>query len=126
MRKKIKPAESFKYYRYSYPFKKQVIEEVENGLISMNQASKKYGVYRSTIQRWFDKMGNFEKRLRAMGGKSPKQEIAALRRRIKVLEQEKEILDFALDMVDKEAGVDMRKKYLPESLQHLNKKKGKK
>jgi transposase-like protein len=122
---KNKQAEEKVILHYSYGFKKQVIEEIENGLISMNQAAKKYKVYRSTIQRWFQKMGNFEKRLRAMGGKSPRQEISALRRKIKELEQEKEILDFAIDMLQEESGVDIRKKFLPESLQNTLKRKGK-
>jgi transposase-like protein len=125
MATKKEQAEEPVILHYSYGFKKQVIEEIENGLISMNQAAKKYHVYRSTIQRWFAKMGNFEKRLRTMGGKSPRQEISALRRKIKQLEQEKEILDFALDMVQEECGVDMRKKFLPESLQTTLKKRGK-
>ncbi len=60
MKSKIPPAESYKHYRYSYSFKKQVIEEIENGQISMNAAAKKYGASRSTIKKWFDKMGNFK------------------------------------------------------------------
>ena len=90
----------------------------------MNQSSIKYHIGRSTIQRWFDKMGNFEKRLKAMGGRLAKQEIQLLRRQLKVLEQQNDILNFALDMVEEESGVDMRKKYLPESL-ISTKKKGK-
>jgi len=108
-------AEKSGYLGYSYVFKKQVIEEIENGFISMNQASKKYHLCRSTVQRWFDKMGNFEKRLKVMGGKSARQEIVLLKRQLKVLEQSNELLHYALDMVEEECGVDIRKKYLPES-----------
>ena len=126
MKKKETQAEERGYLGYSYVFKKQVIEEIENGFISMNQASKKYNLSRSTIQRWFDKMGNFEKRLKAMGGKSARQEIVLLKRQLKVLEQDNEILHFALDMVKEECGVDLKKKYLPESLDSTKKSKGKK
>ena len=76
-------------------------------------------------------MGNFEKRLKAMGGKSARQEIVLLKRQLKVLEQDNEILHFALDMVKEECGVDLRKKYLPDpiaigSLDSTKKRKEKK
>ena len=124
MKSKIPPAESYKYYRYSFSFKKQVIEEIENGQISMNAASIKYEVSRSTIKRWFDKMGNFDKKLRSMKGRSPGQKIKEMEARIKRLEQEKEILSFTIDLISEETGVDMVKKYLPESQKNI--KKGKK
>lgn len=123
MNSKKPPAESFKYYRYSYSFKKQVIEEIENGQISMNAASKKYEVSRSTLKKWFDKMGNFDKKLRNMQGRSPGQKIKELEARIKRLEQEKEYLSFAIDMISEETGTDMLKKYLPESHPNTRKKK---
>lgn len=126
MKEKKKQAEEKGFLGYSYAFRKQVIEEIENGFISMNQASLKYHISRSTIQRWFDKMGNFDKRLKAMGGKSARQEIVLLKRQLKVLEQSNEILNFALDMVEEECGVDIRKKYLPESLESTRKRRGRK
>ena len=70
MLKEKKLAEEKGFLGYSYAFRKQVIEEIENGFTSMYQASIKYRLNRSTVQRWFDKMGSFEKRLKAMGGKS--------------------------------------------------------
>jgi len=124
MNRKKPPAESYKYYRYSYSFKKQVIEEIENGQISMNAAALKYEVSRSTIKKWFDKMGNFDKKLRSMKGKSPGEKIREMKARIDRLEQEKEILSFAIDMISEETGTDMLKKYLPESQKTLRKRKG--
>jgi len=125
MNSKKPPAESYKHYRYSYSFKKQVIEEIENGQISMNQASLKYEVSRSTIQKWFDKMGNFDKKLRSMQGRSPKQKMRSMKARIDRLEEEKEILSFAIDMISEEVGTDMLKKYLPESHKNIRKRKEK-
>jgi len=124
MNRKKPPTESYKYYRYSYSFKKQVIEEIENGQISMNAAALKYEVSRSTIKKWFDKMGNFDKKLRSMKGKSPGEKIREMKARIDRLEQEKEILSFAIDMISEETGTDMLKKYLPESQKTLRKRKG--
>jgi len=125
MNRKKPPAESYKYYRYSYSFKKQVIEEIENGQISMNAAALKYEVSRSTIKKWFDKMGNFDKKLRSMQGRSPKQKMLSMKTRIDRLEEEKEILSFAIDMISEEVGTDMLKKYLPESHKNIRKRKEK-
>jgi transposase-like protein len=125
MKKKIPPAEKYKFYRYSYAFKKQVIEEVENGQISMNQAAKKYDISRSTLQKWFTKMGNLEKRIRGLQGMSPRQKLRDMSARIKRLEQEKEILSFAMEMISEEVGTDMLKKYLPESQEVIKKRKKK-
>ena len=115
MNEKIKQAGSYKYYRYSYAFKKQVIEDIENGIISMNQASKKYKVSRSAIQTWFNRMGNLNKRIKALQGMSPREKLRDMDARIKRLEKEKEILTFAIDMISEEVGTDMLKKYIPES-----------
>jgi transposase-like protein len=123
MKKKIEPAEKYKFYRYSYSFKKQIIEELENGQLSMNQASKKYNISRSTIQKWFTKMGNLEKRIKGLQGMSPRQKLRDMNARIKRLEQEKEILSFAMDMISEEVGTDMLKKYLPESQEVIKKRR---
>ena len=123
MKKKIKQAGSYKYYRYSYSFKKQVIEEIENGIISMNQASKKYKVSRSAIQTWFNRMGNLNKRIKALQGMSPREKLRDMDARIKRLEKEKEILSFAIDMISEEVGTDMLKKYLPESQDIIRKRR---
>jgi transposase-like protein len=125
MYKKIKEAEKYKYYRYSYSFKKQVIEEIENGQISMNQASKKYKVSRSSLQTWFNKMGDLDKRIRALKGMSPRERLRDMSARIKRLEQEKEIFSFAIDMISEEIGTDMLKKYLPESQEVIKKRRKK-
>jgi Transposase. len=125
MYKEIDEAGSYKYYRYSYSFKKQVIEEIENGLISMNQASKKYKISRSCIQTWFNKMGNLNKRIKALQGMSPREKLRDMDARIKRLEKEKEILSFAIGMISEEVGTDMLKKYLPESQEVIKKRRRK-
>ena len=55
---KIPAAERFKN-RYSYAYKVAVVEAVENGKFSQNQASRKYGVHRKTISKWIKKYSIF-------------------------------------------------------------------
>ena len=114
--KKATPATKITYQGYPHGLKLSILAEVENGQASINQAAKKYGVSRSAIQRWMRKMGTFDKKLREMGGNSAKQEIRRLRQKIKDLETQKIILETAIEIVEEEYGVDVKKKFLPEPL----------
>jgi transposase-like protein len=102
--------------RYSYAYKREVIESIENGKLSQNQASRIYGVHRKTIRGWLDKYGNFDKKLREMGGKSPKQNLADLRAKLRVAQGENQVLKAVMSIIEEEYGEEMLKKYLPESL----------
>ena len=102
--------------RYSYAFKLEVIEVIENGKLSMNKASKVYGIHHKTIVEWMKKYGNFDKKLRSMGGKSPRQEINELRAKLKVSQGENDVLKAVMSILEDEYGEEMLKKYLPELL----------
>ena len=52
-----KPPKQRKSIRYSEAFKLQVIEQIENGTYSHNQASRVYGCSQSTIHGWLKKYG---------------------------------------------------------------------
>ena len=125
MKSKKEVATEINAITYSFAFKKQIVDEIEQGLVSIRHAFIKYSMHRQTVQRWFKKYGSFDKKLAAMGGKSPKQEILLLRKRVKDLELEKEVLDMAIDIVSEIYGEDVRKKYLPESLTNGRKAKRK-
>ena len=118
MKKSDNPAPKAGAKAISYGKKKEITDAIENGQLSMNQAAKLHGISRSTIQRWFKKIGNFEKKLLHMGGKSAQQEIRDLKKRIQELECKEIIYQTAIDVVEKDFGIS-RKKLLPESLQHF-------
>jgi len=102
--------------QYSYGYKKEILEQIENGKLSQCQASKLYGVHRRTISRWISKYGNFDKKLKEMGGKSPRQELADLRAKLRVSQGENEVLKAVMGIIGEEYGEEVLKKYLPESL----------
>ena len=102
--------------RYSYSFKKEVVESVENGKMSQNQASLYYGVHRRSVSDWLKKYGNLDKKLREMGGKSPRQNIDDLRAKLRTSESENSVLKAVLSIIEEDCGEEMLKKYLPESL----------
>jgi transposase-like protein len=107
----------------SFDFKLSVIDEINNGLISLNYASKKYNISRSTIEYWRNKLSNYASKSKSM---SKEQEIKKLKERIEELEFVK---DFQQDMIvefEKITGEELSKKFLPEHLaQEIQRKKKK-
>lgn len=113
--KETNQAAKITYQGYRWGLKISIVEEVENGQISVNQASIKYGIARSTIQKWIKKFGNLDRKLRDMGGKSPKQEIEELKKKLKKAEMQRDILETAIEIVEDEYGVNVKKKFLSKS-----------
>lgn len=107
----------------SFDFKLSVIAEINNGRISVNYASKKYDISRSTIQYWMKKLSNYE----SLSMQSNKDlEIKKLRERIEALEF---IKDFQQDIIvefEKVTGQELSKKFLPEHLANEIQRKKKK
>ena len=101
---------------YSLAFKLSVVDQVEKGLLTYKQAQVKYGIQgRSTVLVWLRKHGQLDwKSNRPMKDKQPpRRKINELEARIKRLEQEKMILNRAIDIADEQFGTNIRKKYLP-------------
>jgi transposase-like protein len=121
-RKEESQAIKITYQGYSWGLKISIIEEIENGNISINQAARKYRVSRTAIQRWMKKYGNLDKKLREMGGRSPKQEISELKKKLKQVELERDILETALEIIEDEYGVDVKKKFLSQYQRDILKK----
>jgi len=107
----------------SFDFKLSVIDEINNGLLSLNYASKKHNISRSTIAYWMKKLSNYASKSKGM---SKNDELKKLRDSIEELEF---IKDFQQDMIvefEKITGEELSKKFLPEPLaQEIQKKKKK-
>jgi transposase len=100
---------------YSLAFKLQIIYEVEKGELTYKEAQRRYGIQgRSTVLVWLRKHGSLDWQSNPMKGKrTPQQQIRDLEKRIKRLEQEKIILNKAIDVADEMFDTNIRKKYLP-------------
>ncbi len=97
----------------SFDFKLSVIDEINNGIISANYASKKYNISRSTIAYWIQKLSSFEQNSKRM---SKNDEIKKLRERIRELEFIKELQQDIIIDFEKTTGEELSKKFLPETL----------
>ena len=101
------------YKKATLELKLFVVDQIQNGQISTNFASKKYDIPRTTISYWIRKYSTL---VQQNTGMSKNDEIKKLRERIEELEFVK---DFQQDIIaDMEliTGVDMSKKSLPETL----------
>ena len=90
-----------------------VIDEIINGQISVNHASKRYKISRSSINYWMKKLSSFEQKNRHM---SKHDEIKKLKERIEELEFIKDLQQDIIADFEKSTGQDYAKKYMPETL----------
>ena len=107
----------------SFDFKLSVIDEINNGQISANYASKKHNISRSTIDYWRKKLSNYASKSKGM---SKDEELKKLREKVEELEF---IKDFQQDIIiefENVTGKELSKKFLPEHLANEIQRKKKK
>ena len=118
---KKEPGRKKSYQKVGFELRLFVIDQIHNGQISINFASKKYGIPRSSIQYWIKKYSTLEQ---INTGMNKDKQIKKLKEKIEELEFVK---DFQQDIIaDMEliTGVDMSKKSLPKTLaKEIQKKK---
>jgi transposase-like protein len=109
------------YQKVSFDLKLSIIDQIINGQISVNHASKVHNISRSSITYWMQKLRTFEQKSKGM---SKNDEIKKLRERIEALEFIKEIQQDIIAELEVCTGEDFSKKLLPESLhKEIHKKK---
>lgn len=101
------------YQKVSFESKLAIIDEINNGLISVNHASKIYGISRSSITYWMKKLSSF---MQTKKGMSKNDEIRKLKERIEALEFIKDLQQDIIVDFEKVTGQELSKKYLPETL----------
>lgn len=101
------------YQQISFDLKLSIIDEINNGLISVNHASDVYGISRSSITYWIKKLSSFAQTKKGM---SKNDEIKKLKERIEALEFMKDLQQDIIVDFEKITGQELSKKYLPETL----------
>jgi transposase-like protein len=99
---------------YSLAFKLEIVDAVEKGELTYKQAQMRHGIQgRSTVLIWLRKHGRLDwKESETMKKDTPNKKIRELEKKLKRLEQEKEVLNRAIDIADSQFKTDIRKKYL--------------
>lgn len=107
----------------SFLYKIQVIEQINNGQISLNYASIKYNISKSTIEYWMKKLSNYDQKIKAV---SKDDEIKKLKNKVEDLEFIKEFQQELIVEFEKATGEELSKKYFPEWLSNEIQRKKKK
>lgn len=124
---------------YSLSFKLQIVQEIEQGRLSVTGAQRMYGIQGSvTVITWLRKHGYFdwENQTPSHMPKTPEQKILELEAKVKLLEKQKAFLeqqasradqkaiifDMMIDLAEKEYQIDIRKNSSPEQLTNTNSK----
>jgi hypothetical protein len=107
----------------SFKYKLFVIEQINNGQISLNYASKKYNISKSTIEYWMKKLSNLEQTDKSI---SKDNEIKKLKSKIEDLEFIKEFQQDLIIEFEQVTGEELSKKFLPGWLSNEIQRKKKK
>lgn len=113
MKDKNQPCRKKSYKKIGFDLKLIIIDQIQNGQISVNHAAKKYQVSRASIDYWLKKYSTLEQKKKAM---SKKDQIKKLQEKIDELEFIKEFQQGYIADLENETGLDLAKKYLPETL----------
>jgi transposase-like protein len=111
------------YQKVTFEHKLFVIDQIKNGQISANFASKKYNISRATIHYWMKKLSNYSQE---KTGLSKDDEIKKLKNRIEDLEGIKAFQQDIIVEFEQVTGEELSKKYLPEWLANEIQRKKKK
>ena len=115
---------------YSLSLKLQIVQEIEQGLLTTTKALEKYGIQAaSTVRTWLKKYGNFDYQytINQDMSKTPEQRILELEQQVKLLEKQKNraehlaeradkkaiLFDMMIDIAEKEFNIPIRKKQEP-------------
>jgi len=115
---------------YSLSLKLQIVQEIEQGLLTTTGALDRYGIQAaSTVRNWLRKFGNFDYQYTIAQGmsKTPEQRILELEQQVKLLEKQKNraeylaeradkkaiLFDMMIDIAEKEFNIPIRKKQEP-------------
>ena len=121
MEEEKSPCRKKAYQKVGFELRLSIIDEIQNGRISINYASKKHNLSRSTITYWMQKYSTLEQRKQGM---SKQHEVKRLKDRIEELEFIKELQQDIIIDLERITGGDLAKKSLPGTLaKELSKKK---
>ena len=113
MKQENQPCRKKTYKKVGFDLKLIIIDQIQNGQISINHAAKKYEVSRASIDYWLKKYSTLEQKKKAV---SKKDQIKKLQEKIDELEFIKEFQQGYIADLENETGLDLAKKYLPETL----------
>jgi transposase len=114
---------------YNLGFKLAVVNQVEKGDLTYKQAQKTYGIQgRSTVLTWLRKHGTLDwsipiRQHMPKAKETPAQRIKRLEKQLEDERLKNKMLNYMIDLSDREYGTSIRKKQLPEQSDTSKKRK---
>ena len=117
---------------YSMAFKLTLIDQIEKGDLTYKQAQSIYGIQgKSTVLVWLRKYGNLDWKYpksspvsKLHREETPAQKIKRLEKELENERLKNEMLNYMIDLSDKQYGTAIRKKFLPKQSGSSSDKKG--
>jgi transposase len=117
---------------YSLAFKLTLIDQIEKGDLTYKQAQSIYGIQgNSTVLVWLRKYGNLDWKYpksspvsKLHREETPAQKIKRLEKELENERLKNEMLNYMIDLSDKQYGTAIRKKFLPKQSGSSSDKKG--
>jgi len=113
MKREEQGCRKIQYKKVTFEHKLFVIAQITNGQISINHASKKYDISRSSLHYWIKKYATFNQKTNSMSKDST---IKKLKEKIEELEFVKEFQQDIIADMEVITGTNLSKKYLPKTL----------
>jgi transposase-like protein len=108
------------YQKISFDLKLTIIDKIHNGQISVNHAAEIYNISRSSINYWMKKLSSFTQTKKGM---SKNDELKKMKEKVQELEFIKELQQDIIADFEKTTGLEIAKKFLPETLANEIEKK---
>jgi transposase-like protein len=105
---------------YNLGFKLAVVDQVEKGDMTYKQVQKAYGIQgRSTVLTWLRKHGTLDwsypkRHTMPKAKETPAQKIKRLEKQLEDEKLKNSMLNYMIDLADREMGTSIRKKHLSE------------
>jgi len=113
MKQEKRDCRKIQYKKVTFEHKLFVIGQITNGQISVNYASKKYDISRSSLHYWIKKYATFQQKTNSM---SKDDTIKKLQEKIEELEFVKDFQQDVIADMEMITGTSLSKKYLPKTL----------
>ncbi len=113
MKQEKRDCRKIQYKKVTFEHKLFVIAQITNGQISVNYASKKYDISRSSLHYWIKKYATFNQKIKSMGKDDT---IKKLNEKIEELEFVKEFQQDIIADMEIITGANLSKKFLPKTL----------
>jgi len=113
---------------YNLGFKLSVVTQVEKGEMTYKQAQETYGIQgRSTVLNWLRKHGTLDwkisiRQTMPKANETPAQKIKRLEKQLEDEKLKTSMLNYMIDLADREMGTSIRKKHLSEQSENIKKR----